>query len=141
MRRGSIALTDPSMIPRNTLASTSASLFRYRQLLPVLCLPSFAMRPAKPSKPEKSVVVAAIEKMDQLDLVTDEEPAEGSVRVPNLSGLSGRVAVTQLLTAALEPHLAGSGRVVSQKPAAGTLVEKGTRITVELAGHLPTSPR
>jgi cell division protein FtsI (penicillin-binding protein 3) len=51
------------------------------------------------------------------------------------------VAVTQLLTAALEPHLAGSGRVVSQKPAAGSLVEKGTRISVELAGHLPTTAR
>lgn len=105
-------------------------------------MPVVAARPEKkPAKPEKSVVVAAVEKMDQLDLVTDDAPAEGSVRVPNLSGLSGRVAVTQLLTAALEPHLAGSGRVISQKPAAGTLVEKGTRITVELAGHLPTSPR
>ncbi len=95
----------------------------------------------KPVKPVKSVVVAGLEKLEQMDVVTEEVPAEGAVRVPDLSGLSGRVAVTQLLTAALEPHLAGSGRVVSQKPAAGSLVEKGTRITVELAGHLPTSPR
>lgn len=95
----------------------------------------------KPVKPAKSVVVAGLEKLEQMDVVTEEVPAEGAVRVPDLSGLSGRVAVTQLLTAALEPHLAGSGRVVSQKPAAGSLVEKGTRITVELAGHLPTSPR
>lgn len=95
----------------------------------------------KPVKPTKSVVVAGLEKLEQMDAVTEETPAEGAVRVPNLTGLSGRVAVTQLLTAALEPHLAGSGRVVSQKPAAGSLVEKGTRITVELAGHLPTSPR
>lgn len=116
------------------------------QALPHLGAPKSREMPVvqpapKAVKPEKSVVVAAVEKLDELDLVSDEAPAEGSVRVPNLSGLSGRVAVTQLLTAALEPHLAGSGRVVSQKPAAGTLVEKGTRITVELAGHLPTPPR
>jgi cell division protein FtsI (penicillin-binding protein 3) len=97
--------------------------------------------PVKPEKPSKSPVVAAIEKMEQTDAVTEDVPAEGSVRVPDLVGLPGRVAVTQLLTAALEPHLAGSGRVVSQKPAAGSLVEKGTRISVELAGHLPTTAR
>ncbi len=97
----------------------------------------------KPSakKPEKSVVTAGIEKLEQMDTVTEEVIAEGAVRVPNLKGLAGRAAVAQLLTAALEPHLAGSGRVVSQKPAAGSLVEKGTRITVELAGQLPASPR
>lgn len=97
--------------------------------------------PVKPEKPSKSPVVAAIGKLDQMDAVTEDVPAEGSVRVPDLVGLPGRVAVTQLLTAALEPHLAGSGRVVSQKPAAGSLVEKGTRISVELAGHLPTTAR
>ncbi len=103
-------------------------------------LPVVVSTPVKPSA-AKSSVVAAIEKMEQMDAVTEEVPAEGSVRVPDLVGLPGRVAVTQLLTAALEPHLAGSGRVVSQKPAAGSLVEKGTRISVELAGHLPTTAR
>ncbi len=100
--------------------------------------------PAKPEpkgKPEKSVVTAGIEKLEQMDTVTEDVVADGAVRVPDVKGLAGRVAVAQLLTAALEPHLAGSGRVVSQRPAAGSLVEKGTRITVELAGHLPTSPR
>ena len=93
------------------------------------------------SKPEKSVVVLGLEKLEQMDAVTEDVAAEGAVRVPDLKGLAGRAAVAQLLVAALEPHLAGSGRVVSQKPAAGSLVEKGTRITVELAGHLPASPR
>ncbi len=34
-------------------------------------------------------------------------------------------AVAQLLAAALEPRLAGSGRVATQRPAAGSLVEQG----------------
>lgn len=96
--------------------------------------------PPKPAKPEKSVVVAAIEKMEQMDTVT-ETVAGGAVRVPDVGGLTGRLAVAQLLGVALEPHLSGSGRVVSQIPAAGSLVEKGTRIKLELAGLLPTSPR
>jgi cell division protein FtsI (penicillin-binding protein 3) len=102
-----------------------------------------AVVPAKPepkAKAEKSVVTAGLEKLEQMDTVT-EDVVDGAVRVPDVKGLAGRAAVAQLLTAALEPHLAGSGRVVSQKPAAGSLVEKGTRITVELAGQLPASPR
>ncbi len=100
--------------------------------------------PAPTVRPGKSPLVAAIEKLEQtrdMEAVTEEGPATGSVRVPDLTGLSGRVAVSQLLTVALEPQLSGSGRVVAQKPAAGSLVEKGARITVELAGHLPTSQR
>ncbi len=96
---------------------------------------------AKPEPKQKSVVMLGLEKLEQMDTVTEEVPSEGAVRVPDVKGLAGRAAVAQLLTAALEPHLAGSGRVVSQKPAAGSLVDKGTRITVELAGHLPASPR
>ncbi|MDP2272942.1 MAG: penicillin-binding protein [Archangium sp.] len=96
---------------------------------------------ARPEPKGKSVVVLGLEKLEQMDTVTEEVVSEGSVRVPDVKGLAGRAAVAQLLTAALEPHLAGSGRVVSQKPAAGSLVDKGTRITVELAGHLPASPR
>jgi cell division protein FtsI (penicillin-binding protein 3) len=100
-----------------------------------------ALKPEPKPKPEKSAVLVGLEKLEQMDAVTEDVAAEGSVRVPDVKGLAGRAAVAQLLTAALEPHLAGSGRVVSQKPAAGALVEKGTRITVELAGHLPASPR
>jgi cell division protein FtsI (penicillin-binding protein 3) len=105
--------------------------------------PVAAKTPVKPepTKPTKSVVLLGLEKLEQMDTVTEDVMAEGAVRVPDVKGLAGRAAVAQLLTAALEPHLAGSGRVVSQKPAAGSLVDKGTRITVELAGHLPSSPR
>ncbi|MFO0594326.1 MAG: penicillin-binding protein [Myxococcaceae bacterium] len=107
-------------------------------------LPVAAVKPAPESKPEKtkSMMAAALEKLSApVDAVTDEAEVEGAVRVPDLRGLAGREAVSQLLTAALEPHLAGTGRVINQKPAAGSLVEKGTRITVELASRLPDSTR
>jgi cell division protein FtsI (penicillin-binding protein 3) len=103
--------------------------------------PVASKTPAKPEPKPKSVVLLGLEKLEQMDTVTEDVVSEGAVRVPDVKGLAGRAAVAQLLTAALEPHLAGSGRVVSQKPAAGSLVDKGTRITVELAGHLPASPR
>lgn len=89
-----------------------------------------------PAKPVKSAVVAAIERLDEMDAVT-ETVAEGAVRVPDLRGKSGRAAVSTLLGAALEPHLTGTGRVVAQRPAAGSLVDKGTRISLELASRLP----
>ncbi len=93
--------------------------------------PEPAAVPSK-SKAAPNPVVAAIEELDA---------PEGAVRVPNLTGRAGREAVAQLLAVALEPRLAGSGRVSSQQPAAGSLVERGTRVTLELAGPLPTTPR
>jgi cell division protein FtsI (penicillin-binding protein 3) len=67
--------------------------------------------------------------------VVAEQAVEGAgtVRVPDVQGQAGREAVVKLLAAALEPQLSGSGRVVSQTPAAGALVEKGARVTLELA--------
>jgi cell division protein FtsI (penicillin-binding protein 3) len=62
-----------------------------------------------------------------------EEAGDGTVRVPDVQGQVGREAVVKLLASALEPQLLGSGRVVSQTPAAGALVEKGARVTLELA--------
>jgi cell division protein FtsI (penicillin-binding protein 3) len=101
--------------------------------------PAVASLPTAAPKPVKSPVVAAIEKLEELDAVTESVP-EGAVRVPDLRGKSGRVAVGLLLGAALEPHLTGSGLVASQRPAAGSLVERGTRISLELAGPLPPIP-
>ncbi len=107
-----------------------------------------ASRPPNPLKPSKAAVVppeplqvakatlnpvvAAIEELDAPD---------GAVRVPNLAGRPGREAVALLLAVALEPRLAGSGRVSAQQPAAGSLVERGTRVTLELAGPLPSTPQ
>ena len=89
--------------------------------------------------PSKSSLILAIERAQEIDVVT-EQITDGAVRVPDLSGASGRTAVAQLLNVALEPHLSGSGRVVTQRPSAGTLVEKGTRVSLELASRLPPPP-
>lgn len=99
-----------------------------------------AVMAAKPEvkKAEKNPVVAAIERVDA---VVTEVGVEGGVRVPDLTGQAGRVAVARALTVSLEPRLVGSGRVIAQSPAAGSLVEKGSRITLELAGHLPSATR
>ncbi len=83
----------------------------------------------------KSPVVEAIERLEE-----EKEPlvvSEGSVRVPNCVGLSGRVATGQIMAVSLEPKLSGSGRVQSQRPSAGSVVEKGTAVTLEMASRLP----
>ncbi len=77
---------------------------------------------------------AALARAEVPEEVT-EQVDKGNVKVPDLSGVVGRTAVVRLLGAALEPRLSGSGRVVAQKPVAGTLVEKGSRVTLELASR------
>jgi cell division protein FtsI (penicillin-binding protein 3) len=96
-----------------------------------------AAAPAPPT-PQKSSnpVVAAIAALAEKDTVT--EPVDpGSVRVPDLKGKVSRQAVASLLAVSLEPHLNGSGRVTSQVPAPGSLVDRGTRVTLHLAGNTP----
>jgi cell division protein FtsI (penicillin-binding protein 3) len=95
----------------------------------VAAAPSEAKKPAAPAI---NPVVSAIEELDA---------PPGAIRVPDLTGRVGREAVTQLLAVALEPRLAGSGRVAAQQPVAGSLVERGTRVTLELAEVLPNTPR
>ena len=64
-----------------------------------------------------------------------ERLEKGAVEVPDLRGKVGRDAVVSLLAVALEPHLSGSGRVVSQAPAPGTPVERGARVKLELSAR------
>jgi cell division protein FtsI (penicillin-binding protein 3) len=92
--------------------------------LPPTALPVAAAQPALTRETPARPVVAE---------VVTENVEPGSVRVPDVVGQAGRDAVSKLLIAALEPHLSGSGQVVSQTPAAGSLVEKGARVTLELA--------
>lgn len=68
------------------------------------------------------------------DAVT-EKVEKGTVEVPDLVGKVGREAVFSLLAVALEPRLSGSGCVVSQAPAPGTRVERGARVSLELAAR------
>jgi len=91
-------------------------------------LPSTALPVAVQPPPSKAVPVRTV-----VEVAVSENGEPGAVRVPDVVGHAGREAVTKLLSAALEPQLLGSGRVVSQTPAAGSLVEKGARVTLELA--------
>jgi cell division protein FtsI (penicillin-binding protein 3) len=59
-------------------------------------------------------------------------PGEG-VTVPSLAGLPARSAIRALEQRDLGADLDGSGRVVSQSPAAGKRVEAGTRVRMRLA--------
>ena len=110
------------------------------QAMPYLAVPPSRVVPnsqpvvavAVKAEQERSPVVQAIDRLDdEMNEVVDER----SVRVPDVSGQSGRLAISHLLSASLEPHVSGSGRVLSQTPAAGSVVDKGTRITVELASR------
>jgi len=57
----------------------------------------------------------------------------GGVAVPSLAGLPARAAIRRLEDSDLAADIAGSGRVVSQTPAAGRVVGRGTRVRMTLA--------
>lgn len=105
-----------------------------------------ASRPPTPEKPSKVAVVPPEPPASKsaanpvVSAIEDLDTPEGSIRVPDLTGRGSREAVAQLLAVALEPRLAGSGRVSTQRPLPGSLVERGTRVTLELAGPLPSTP-
>src|SRR5690606_24373349 len=86
-------------------------------------------------RPEAQPAVPVVSGPDPA-LEEELEPTEpGSVRVPDLSGEVARSAVVQLLGLELEARLQGSGRVVGQQPAPGSVVEKGAQVTLELASR------
>ncbi len=96
--------------------------------------PEVAMAAVSPAPAAaKPVARATVPARAALGVAVTETPEPGTVRVPDVQGQVGREAVVKLLAAALEPQVLGSGRVVSQTPAAGSLVEKGARVTLELA--------
>lgn len=57
----------------------------------------------------------------------------GSVAVPALGGLPARAAVRTLEALDLGADLSGSGRVVSQVPPPGRVIERGARVKITLA--------
>jgi stage V sporulation protein D (sporulation-specific penicillin-binding protein) len=69
--------------------------------------------------------------------ITEEEPDEEKVRVPDVEGMSVTTANELLEGMGLTMSFEGSGYAVSQSPAAGTKVEKGTEITVEFENVSP----
>jgi cell division protein FtsI (penicillin-binding protein 3) len=57
----------------------------------------------------------------------------GGIAVPSLAGLPARAAIRRLEDSDLAAEIAGSGRVVSQTPAAGKVVGRGSRVRMTLA--------
>jgi cell division protein FtsI (penicillin-binding protein 3) len=57
----------------------------------------------------------------------------GRTTVPALAGLPARGAIRLLERADLAPEPSGAGRVVSQSPAPGKVVDRGTRVRMRLA--------
>jgi cell division protein FtsI (penicillin-binding protein 3) len=70
--------------------------------------------------------------VETADRRTARLPA-GGVAVPSLAGLPVRSAIRRLEDSDLAAEIAGSGRVVSQTPAAGRVVSRGTRVRMTLA--------
>jgi cell division protein FtsI (penicillin-binding protein 3) len=91
--------------------------------------------PPPPLAARSGPLTDAFAKVEAASETVTEQLGSGTVRVPDLTGEAGRGAVSRLLGVALEPRLSGTGRVVSQDPPAGTLVEKGTRVLVVLAAR------
>jgi cell division protein FtsI (penicillin-binding protein 3) len=99
--------------------------------------PAVSAAAAAPARPPAGAPPATVQPAggSAAPRVVTERSGQGMVQVPDLSGQAGRDAVARLLAAALEPQLLGSGRVVSQNPAAGALVQKGARVTLELVAR------
>jgi cell division protein FtsI (penicillin-binding protein 3) len=79
--------------------------------------PNHAMpRPAVPSPSSPPPIMAAV--------------PQGSVRVPDATGLPAHDVVVSLTKAGLVPRIEGWGRAVRQEPAAGTAAPKGASVRV-----------
>lgn len=91
---------------------------------------ALAGAPATPAAPEPEVEAPPpVELGGRLQ----DGPSAGATTVPALAGLPARTAIRLLERADLSPDLAGAGRVVSQTPSAGKVVERGTRVRMRLA--------
>lgn len=56
----------------------------------------------------------------------------GEIETPDLSGYPAREAVKKLAAAGLFPRIEGTGRVLRQEPAAGSVVHRGATVTLTL---------
>jgi cell division protein FtsI (penicillin-binding protein 3) len=95
----------------------------------VASAPSAAPAPAPAEDPDGEEEPPPVEASGQ----RDAGPAGAQVTVPSLAGLPVRAAIRKLEDVDLAAEIAGSGRVVSQTPAAGKAVARGTRVRMTLA--------
>ncbi|HSM91986.1 MAG TPA: penicillin-binding protein [Anaeromyxobacteraceae bacterium] len=63
----------------------------------------------------------------------ESSPGDTAVPVPSLAGLPARSAIRLLESRGLLADVDGSGRVTAQSPAAGRLVDRGSRVRLTLA--------
>jgi cell division protein FtsI (penicillin-binding protein 3) len=78
-------------------------------------------------------------------LANVEQPAPrkmgpGETLVPNMVGRPARLALVQARQAMLEVALQGSGVVNEQQPAAGSVVDRGTLVSLQLSSPTPELP-
>ncbi len=62
----------------------------------------------------------------------EEPPDDGSVRVPDLDGMSLREGAEELRSLGLRMEISGSGIITGQEPGPGTYVKEGTIIHLQL---------
>jgi cell division protein FtsI (penicillin-binding protein 3) len=92
--------------------------------------------PTSGAEPPREVAAAAAgdDEASAMSEADDGAPLQaGAVAVPALAGLPARSAVKALADLELVADLAGTGRVVSQVPAPGRVVERGARVRIVLA--------
>jgi cell division protein FtsI (penicillin-binding protein 3) len=89
--------------------------------------PVLAEAPAPASEPDGALVPPSIEE------ATPRAEEAGGVAVPTLAGLPARSALRALEALELTGEIRGSGRVASQSPRPGQVVERGASVQLVLA--------
>jgi cell division protein FtsI (penicillin-binding protein 3) len=90
--------------------------------------------------PSKAVLKPAPIQGVEAALPRDVALAPGETLVPNLVGRPARSALTQARHAMLEVALTGSGVVSTQQPKAGSVVLRGTLLSLQLSAPNPELP-
>ena len=88
-------------------------------------------RPAPPPAPDPDEAPAALPLVEVA--ARRAMSTTGTVAIPALAGLPARAAIRALEALDLGADLDGSGRVVSQTPPPGRVVERGARVKITLA--------
>ena len=88
-------------------------------------------------KPENSSSVQHLPSPVTLPVTAEED---GDISVPDFSGRTMREVTEMCLRLGLEPVVVGSNLATYQTPTAGTLVRRGSRITVQFGTPAPEAP-
>ncbi len=93
-------------------------------------VPAFAVAPGPEALPERDEAAGVA----PLEAAPRQPPrGEGAVAVPSVEGLPARAALRLLAATDLSADVRGSGRVAGQVPRPGQVVERGTRVRLQLA--------